>query len=76
MNGTNDFYHCKLQMKMYALETQSGTTELYHSWAGLTAMMTKFHGTQEDSSAWFYNDLGKAHAQKVKSSVMRNLYTQ
>ena len=46
---------------MYALRAQSGTTVLYHSWAGLTATMNKSHGAQQDSSARLANNLGKAH---------------
>ena len=45
---------------MYALVAQSGTTVLYHSWAGLAASMNNFHGAQHDSSACFANDLGTA----------------
>ena len=62
MSGTNDLYHGKLPMQMYALEAASGTNELYHSWAGLVATMNKFHGAPQDSSTCLPNNLGKAHA--------------
>ena len=51
----------KFSMQMYALGPQSGTTVLYHSWAGLVATMSKSHGAQQDSSARIANKLGKAH---------------
>ena len=58
---TNELLHSKIPMQMYALGAQSGTTVLYHSWAGLAATMNKSHGTQQDSSARIANYLGKAH---------------
>ena len=61
MSGTNDLYHGKLPMQMYALGAQSGTYDLYHSWAGLAAT-TNNHGVQQDSSACFANNLGKVLA--------------
>ena len=51
----------KFPMQMYALRAQSGTTVLYHSWAGLVATMNKSHGAQQDSSARIANNLGKTH---------------
>ena len=33
MSVTNELSHGKLPMQMYALGAQSGTNELYHSWA-------------------------------------------
>ena len=47
--------HSKIPMQMYALRPQSGTTVLYHSWAGLVATMSKSHGAQQDSSARIAN---------------------
>ena len=41
---TNELLHGKFPMQMYALGAQSGTTVLYHSWAGLAATMNKSHG--------------------------------
>ena len=35
MSVTNELLHGKIPMQMYALGAQSGTTVLYHSWAGL-----------------------------------------
>ena len=36
MSVTNELLHSKLAMQMYALGAQSGTNELYHSWAATT----------------------------------------
>ena len=49
------------QTPMYALGAQSGTNDLYHSWAGLAATINN-HGAQQDSGACFANNLGKAQA--------------
>ena len=46
---------------MHCRGAQSGTTVLYHSWAGLAATMNKSHCAQQDSSACIANYLGKAH---------------
>ena len=45
--------HGRLSMQIFGLGAQSGTTikYCYPSWAGMAA--TKFHGTQQDSSACF-----------------------
>ena len=61
MSVTNELLHSKIPMQMYALGAQSGTTVLYHSWAGLAATMNKSHGAQQDSGARIANYLGKAH---------------
>ena len=45
--------------------------------ASLAATINKSHGAQQDSSARIANYIGKEYAyQKVKSSVVRTLYTQ
>ena len=62
MSVTNELLHSKLPMQMYALRAQSGTNELYNSWAGQAATMNKSHGAQQDSSICIANYLGKAHA--------------
>ena len=48
-------------MVLYALVARSGTTVLYHSWAGLAVNMNISHGAQQDNSACIANYLDKAH---------------
>ena len=59
MSVTNELLHGKIPMQMYALGAKSGTTVLYHSWAGLAATINKYHGAQQDSSARIANYLNR-----------------
>ena len=79
MSVTNELLHGKLPMQTYTLGAQSGTNELYHSWAA--TMNTNVSMVKRSTVVTALKQLFRYYSvqlpyRKVQTIIMRTLYTQ